>query len=186
LIGIILALLPRKGFLHIGNRKHFALGVFFGLIAALGQGAGGVLSRMAYQAQSNAVMPANTLDGILLGASAGYQRLLGGLLVIGLVYFVSKTCFTRKSQLFHGRGNDSTANKFSWLLLAALTGPVIGIIFFQWALFVTEAAIAQAIVALTPIVIIPFAYWIEGERPSPRSIFGGIIAVSGVILLMLA
>jgi drug/metabolite transporter (DMT)-like permease len=35
------------------------------------------------------------------------------------------------------------------------------------------------IVALTPLVIIPFSYHLEGERPSRRSLLGGALAVCG-------
>jgi drug/metabolite transporter (DMT)-like permease len=39
------------------------------------------------------------------------------------------------------------------------------------------------IVATTPVVTIPFTYWIDGDRPSVRSLIGGIIAVMGTVAL---
>jgi len=39
------------------------------------------------------------------------------------------------------------------------------------------------IVAVTPIVIIPFSYRIEGERPSIRSLLGGSMAVACAVAL---
>jgi drug/metabolite transporter (DMT)-like permease len=42
------------------------------------------------------------------------------------------------------------------------------------------------IVATTPLVIIPLAYKIEGDRPGARSIIGGAIAVAGAVALALA
>jgi drug/metabolite transporter (DMT)-like permease len=39
------------------------------------------------------------------------------------------------------------------------------------------------IVALTPLVIIPFSRYVEGERPRKRSLAGGAIAVAGVFIL---
>jgi drug/metabolite transporter (DMT)-like permease len=50
----------------------------------------------------------------------------------------------------------------------------------------TPAGIVFAILAITPIVIIPFARVLEGERPTMRSLVGGVIAVAGVIALALA
>jgi drug/metabolite transporter (DMT)-like permease len=41
-------------------------------------------------------------------------------------------------------------------------------------------------VACTPLVIIPLSYWLENERPTRRSLLGGIIAVAGCIALALA
>jgi len=54
---------------------------------------------------------------------------------------------------------------------------------YQWALATTASGIVLPIVACTPLVIIPFSYWLEGERPTPRSLLGALIAVGGVILL---
>jgi drug/metabolite transporter (DMT)-like permease len=39
------------------------------------------------------------------------------------------------------------------------------------------------IVATTPIVVIPFARLVEGERPRKRSLVGGAIAVAGAVVL---
>lgn len=185
LIGIVMALLPDKGALPQSSRKTFIWGIAFGLVAAVGQGGGAVLSRIAYQTQDTLSRPENNIEGILLGTAAGYQRLLGGLLVIGIAYLIGRCYQPLRSQAKGERKNDSLQSKCRWIIIAALTGPVIGITFFQWSLMLTEAAIAQAIVALTPVVIMPLAFFFEGERPKPRSILGGMIAVCGVILLAL-
>ena len=42
------------------------------------------------------------------------------------------------------------------------------------------------IVATAPLVIVPMSYWFENERPSRRSLVGGVIAVTGVVALTLA
>jgi len=39
------------------------------------------------------------------------------------------------------------------------------------------------IVAITPLVIIPFSTYLEGERPTVRSLVGGVIAVAGAVAL---
>ena len=49
-----------------------------------------------------------------------------------------------------------------------------------------HAGIVFAILAITPIVIIPFARVLEAERPSRRSLLGAALAVAGVIALALA
>ena len=38
-----------------------------------------------------------------------------------------------------------------------------------------------AILAITPIVLTPFAFVLEGERPTIRWLVGGAIAVGGII-----
>jgi drug/metabolite transporter (DMT)-like permease len=36
---------------------------------------------------------------------------------------------------------------------------------------------------MTPLVVMPMTYLLEGDRPTPRAISGTVIAVAGVILL---
>jgi drug/metabolite transporter (DMT)-like permease len=43
--------------------------------------------------------------------------------------------------------------------------------------------LSPAIIATTPIVVIPFSFLIEGEKPTIHSIVGGVIAVAGVVAL---
>ena len=51
--------------------------------------------------------------------------------------------------------------------------------------FLEVTGIVLAITALTPLVVIPLALWFDGERPTLRSIGGGLIAVAGVVALAL-
>ena len=72
-----------------------------------------------------------------------------------------------------------------WLFVIgnAFCGPALGVSCYQWALATTPSGIVLPIVATTPLVIIPVSYWLEGDRPSMRSVFGGMIAVIGVVAL---
>jgi drug/metabolite transporter (DMT)-like permease len=78
--------------------------------------------------------------------------------------------------------------KRGWLFVIAnaLCGPALGVSCYQWALATTPSGIVLPIVATTPLVIIPLSYWLEGDRPSRRSMLGGVIAVAGVVALTLA
>ena len=55
----------------------------------------------------------------------------------------------------------------------------------QVALETTPAGLVMAIVALTPIAVIPLACIFEKEQPSTRSVLGGLIAVLGAVGLAL-
>ena len=68
-------------------------------------------------------------------------------------------------------------------MLNGLVGPALGVSCFQWALMSTSTGIVLPIVAITPLVIIPFAHRMEGERPSARSVLGGVVAVVGAVIL---
>ncbi|MBI5772707.1 MAG: DMT family transporter [Verrucomicrobia bacterium] len=178
--GVALALAPGEN-PHIEPRK-FSTGIFFGVLAAIGQGGGVVLSRKAYAVAAAA---GQDIDGI----SAAYQRILGGVAIAGLCLL-----FVKKDFLL-GNGSDggadiSTKNKWRdagpWLVINALAGPTLGVSCYQWALKVAPAGVVLPIVALAPLVVMPFARFMEREKPSARSLLGGAVAVLGAIALALA
>ncbi len=55
---------------------------------------------------------------------------------------------------------------------------------YQWALKTTSSGLVLAIVATTPLVVIPFASLVEHEEIETRSVVGGLIAVAGAVLLV--
>lgn len=173
LAGVAIALAP-KDHLHI-ERKRLVAGVAFGLVAALGQASGAVLSRKAYQV---AALAGQSIDG----GTAAYQRILGGLGVAAL-FFVVIQAQTRDSR---ARPAGTWSAAWPWIICNVLAGPTVGVACYQWALGTTPSGIVLAIVATTPLVIIPFSYSFEGDRPGARSLIGGAIAVAGAIALALA
>jgi len=104
--------------------------------------------------------------------------------VITLAFFVVRAWLAKR---------DSTENLpakrswrgYLWIPANALCGAVIGVSCYQWSLATTPSGIVLPIVATTPLVVIPLSYWLEGERPTLRSLGGGLIAVTGVIALTL-
>lgn len=181
LSGVALALAPGEN-AHIEPRK-FSAGIFFGALAAIGQGGGVVLSRKAYAVAAAA---GQNMDGV----SAAYQRIIGGVAIAGLCLLFVKKSFLLGSEPERSDTAFSTKNKWRdagpWLLLNALAGPTIGVSCYQWALKVAPAGVVLPIVALSPLVVIPFARFLEREKPSPRSLLGGAVAVLGAIALALA
>ena len=171
LAGIVVALAPGNH-THL-DRKHLFSGTIFGILAAIGQGGGAVLSRKAFQLVDQA---GQHIDG----GTAAYQRILGGI-GVAAVYFV----------WLRGHGNQATfisrsdwRKAWPWAVVNTLGGPVLGVGCYQWALSTTPSGIVLPIVATLPLAVIPFAWRFEGDRPGTRSVIGGIIAVAGVIALM--
>lgn len=179
LLGVAVALSPsRRDPPKVPLR---AAGFVFGFFAAAGQGLGAVVSRRAYEVTAAA---GETIDGI----SAAYQRIAGGLLI--------SATFLLVLHLLHRRGASSVPpakppragsrwRGFAWVGGNALAGPVLGVSCYQWALATTPSGIVLPIVATTPLVIVPLSAWIEGDRPSLRSLIGGVVAVAGVVALAL-
>jgi drug/metabolite transporter (DMT)-like permease len=60
----------------------------------------------------------------------------------------------------------------------------LGVGCYQWALATTPAGIVLPIVATTPLAVIPLAMLLDGEKPSLRSLLGGLLAVIGATALM--
>jgi drug/metabolite transporter (DMT)-like permease len=185
LTGIILAL----------HRPHeplrFNRGLFFAVVAGWGQGFGAVISRIAQDAAAAEGFSVN-------GISQAAQRAVGGLLIGGLVYAAVRTA-KHQRQVDPAVIDAGSAilpiatpprrkkHLTFWLVTAALFGPVIGVSCMQWALDVLKSsALVVAITATSPLVIVPLARWIEGDKPSPRALIGTILGVAGVVLAGLA
>jgi drug/metabolite transporter (DMT)-like permease len=64
-----------------------------------------------------------------------------------------------------------------------LLGPVIGVACYQFALSTAPSGVVLPIVALSPVVIIPFSARFEGDRPKARSLAGAALAVASAIAL---
>lgn len=171
--GVSVALIPKDN-PHLARATLWS-GVGFGVLAALGQALGAVVSRKAFEL--------SLASGVRIdGGTAAFQRILGGF-VCGLVAWwllrhrtdehlwptLTAALRTRRFQLT--------------LLAAALCGPVLGVGCYQWALATAPSGLVLPIVALCPVAIIPFSWWLEGDRPKARSLLGGAAAVACAIAL---
>ncbi len=184
LAGMVTALAPRE---HLHRpRGELVAGVAFGVAAAICQAVGAVLSRKGFDA---ARLAGEDLDGI----TAAYQRILGGMIATAVVLLIVKR--RTLARVWSDGSDDPPANlaarKVNWLrawplvLLNGLAGPALGVSCFLWALKTTPTGVVLPIVAITPLVIIPFARHFEGERPTARSLWGGLLAVLGAVALAL-
>ena len=181
LAGVAIALSPGDH-LKIAPRRLWP-GVLGCTVAALGGALGAVLSRKAYVVAHNAGEHPDP-------GTTGYQRVIGGAVALGLVFLVVKWRHSRK------RGDDvQMKDSFSareklqlwpWVLANSLAGQTVGVSCMQWALENKPTGIVTAIVAMTPIVMLPLARIFEGERISTREMAGGCVAVSGAVGLTLA
>lgn len=181
LVGVAVALAPTHETHE--ERRQFGIGIFFAVLGAIGQGGGVVLSRKAYELCRLAEQP---MDGI----TAAYQRILGGVIISGIALLVVKRQFLlARAEANASPGEMSTAEKWrksgKWIVFNALAGPTLGVSCYQWALKTTPSAVVLPIVALSPLVVMPFARWLEQERPTKRSTVGAVIAVAGAVALAL-
>jgi drug/metabolite transporter (DMT)-like permease len=67
----------------------------------------------------------------------------------------------------------------------AFIGPFVGMTLSMVAVAYTQAGIAQTLMSLMPVMIIPLVWVVYKEKTNWRGILGAVIAVIGVALLFL-
>jgi drug/metabolite transporter (DMT)-like permease len=143
-------------------QKHLLAGVTYGLVAAICQAVGGIMSKGAFRLYD--------IDPVW----SSLVRLLGGLLLVAvLIPLLRQNYFP-----------VSARSKRVWrfVLLATLIGTFGGIIFQQTAYKFTYTGLAQTMIATSSIFVMLIAL-VKGERISPRAWLGAMVAVAGVVLL---
>ena len=149
----------------INNRKPERLGIIYGLLAAIAQASGAVISRWAL-VQSNISPLASTLI-----------RLVGGtIIVIGLLWFLPQKTQSNsvKWQL--------TGQSIAIIVLAATMSTYLGIWLQQISLKFAPTGIAQTLLATSPLFILPLVA-LQGEKISYRAILGVCISLIGIALM---
>ncbi len=147
------------------RREPLKAGILYGLLAALCQSLGAVISR-----------------GVLVETEIGFRwsaliRIAGGLVV--LVFWLPL-----RGQSLVPRAMCSL-RIWPMILLAAFFGTFLGIGLQQFALERAPAGIAQTLLATSSLFVLPLVA-LRGEKVSPRAVFGALLAVAGVSLLFLA
>ncbi|HUE36687.1 MAG TPA: DMT family transporter [Candidatus Acidoferrum sp.] len=177
LIGVAVAMAPGEH-REIPSRQLLG-GVAFAIVAALGGALGAVLSRKAYAVAFAAGEHPDP-------GTTGYQRVLGGALVPAIILLVAKW----RSAHVHGGIFESKTLHVSrekwgriwpWVLGNGLAGQTLGVTAMQWALEKTPTGIVTAIIAMTPVVLLPMTRVVDGEKIGARALAGALIGVGGVI-----
>ena len=172
LAGVVVVVLEREersGELPIPKRLK-GYGVAFGLIAAAGQGIGLVLAKKGID-----LYPELTLDPL----SATLMRMILGALALWVVLVAAG----KWPELRMAAGNRQGIRETT---AAAILGPFIGVTLSMVAVTYTETGVAQTLLSLMPVMIIPVVWGLYGQRTSWRGILGAITAVIGVATLFLS
>jgi drug/metabolite transporter (DMT)-like permease len=185
--GVAVALAPKEN--PKLKKQDLIKGIGWGLIAALGQGFGaGVLSRYIYKfAETTEMLP---LDGFHAGIIVAVQRMIGGMIFSGIFLLLLRSLLktypeSPLARLTRAEGTNNWRKGAPWLLATGLAGPALGVTCYQWALLSNSTGVVLPIVAITPLVVIPMSIALKEEKPTLRSLIGGVIAVGGVIGMIL-
>lgn len=164
--GIAFVVLERR---RLATDKHHVStrGVVYALIGALGQAAGLIFAKLAFNEAPIHGMVATTVR-----------------LASAVVLFVPFAMLFRwYSNPFKVYRNNRAALGFT--MTGAVLGPYLGITFSLVAIAHTQVAVATTIMALPPIIMLPMVYFYYKETLSLRAVVGAVIAVLGVAVLFL-
>jgi len=143
------------------------IGLLYGFLGALGQGAGLVFARLAF------------VEGNINGFVATFVRIAASLVVL-----LPLTLLT--GRIKNPIGVFWKEKRALMLTIGgAIFGPYLGITFSLIAIMYTKVGIAATLIATVPILMLPLVRIIYKERLSWHAIVGACVAVGGVAILFL-
>jgi len=151
------------------SRELETWGVFLALVGAVGQGTGLVLAKKGIY---------HEIGTILNPLSTTLMRMLFGALFV----WISALIAQRMGELRRALGNREGIR---YTAAGAFLGPFMGVTFSMIAVAYTPAGIAQTLMSLMPVFIIPVVWLLYKQRTSLRGMLGAAIAVIGVAILFL-
>ena len=174
LIGIIIVILDKKegenDFKIEKGKKTY--GFILGVIAAIGQGVGLVISKYGMVTVANDPnVPLDSLSATLI------RMIIGAIFIWICIMVVGRLPKTITSL------RDKKALKLT--SVGAFVGPFLGVWLSMVAITFTQAGIAMTLMSLMPVVVIPTVFLLYREKTSLRGIAGALIAVLGVAIIFL-
>ena len=151
------------------SKKLKTWGVFLAFIGAIGQGIGLVFAKKGMWLDPSIMM--NPL-------SVSFVRMIMGALFIWMCVVVMRRLPEVRKALKSKKGMGHTA-------AGAFIGPFVGVTLSMIAVAYTQAGIAQTLMSLMPVFIIPAIWVLYKQKTSWRGVLGAIVAVIGVAILLL-
>ncbi len=145
-------------------------GVVFGIIGALCQGVGLVLSKVGMEYYAESHLP--TLHAVWI-------RLLFAFTAAFVLAWLSGNLRKNSKPIFKNQQNG-----LPFMLMGTLFGPVAGVSLSLLAIQHLEVAAAQTIFALLPIVVLPINYFYYQEKITSHAIAACLLAILGVVILI--
>ena len=144
-------------------------GIILGIIGALCQGTGLVLSKLGMDWYADRLP---TMHAVWI-------RLMFAFVAAFLVSLFMKRLIANSKPIFANKNNG-----LPLLVLGTLLGPVCGVTCSLLAIQKLEVAVAQTIFALLPIVVLPVNLLVYKEKITSQSVLACLIAILGVFILI--
>ncbi|SCZ77889.1 DMT family transporter [Acidaminobacter hydrogenoformans] len=139
-------------------------GLLYAFIGAFGQATGLILSKLGMGPDFSPL-------------AATQIRLIAGLAGFLVLYAIGNRWSEAKVAL-------KNPGAMGFITMGAFFGPFMGVSFSLIAVQATKAAIASTIMALLPVMIIPFSVWLYKERVTFREVIGAVMTVAGVAVMV--
>jgi drug/metabolite transporter (DMT)-like permease len=163
--GIFLVLVEQERREHAHPEGSILVGVVAGVLGALGQAGGYVVSKQA-------------LDTGIDPLSATLVRVAAAAIGIWILAAARRDVARSLEAL-----RDRRASAF--MVAGAFSGPFLGVLLSLTALQYIDAGIAASITAFYPVLTILLSARCHGERLTVRTLGGALVAVTGVVVLFL-
>jgi drug/metabolite transporter (DMT)-like permease len=145
---------------------HTRRGVFFGVLAGLGQAIGLVLSKQG-----------------MFGEFSPFQA--------NAIRMSAAVVFTWTWTFMEGKAGATLAalrenpRVTGLLALGALVGPLLGVSSSLLAVQHAEIGVASTLMALPPVIVLPISYFVFKEQVGWQAVAGTMLAIAGVAILFL-
>lgn len=171
--GIALAL-AGIGWVVVSHREppdtphgHTQRGVFFGVLAGLGQAIGLVLSKQG-----------------MFGEFSPFQANAIRMLAATVFIWIWAAIQGEAGVTFKSMREKPQALRL--IALGALVGPLLGVSSSLFAVQHTEVGVASTLMALPPVIVLPISYFVYKEKFGWQAVAGTVLAIAGVAVLFLA
>lgn len=144
-------------------------GIIYGIIGALCQGVGLVLSKYGMDYYS---VKLPTMHAVWIRLLFAFSAAFIISLIAGKLKSNSKPIFTNEK------------NNLPYLFLGTLLGPVMGVSLSLLAIQKLEVAVAQTIFSLLPLFVLPISFIVYKEKITIQSFLACMIALGGVLILI--
>lgn len=171
IFGVIIVIIEKEenSYEEILSKKQKIWGVFLALIGAIGQGTGAVFAKKGIYIDPNLIL--NPLSATLI-------RMIIAAIFIWCCVLLAGRLPELKKGVKDKKGMRST-------IAGAFLGPFIGVTFSMVAVTYAEVGVAQTLMSLMPVMIIPIVFILYKQKTSIRAIIGAFIAILGVSILFL-
>lgn len=166
IIGIGLVVLERSE-LPDAKYKISKIGIVYGLLGALGQAAGLIFAKFAFEESEVNKMVAT------------FIRIISSVLIMLFAALLTQR-YKNPVKLYK---EDQKA--FGATIIGTILGPYLGITFSLVAIANTKVGIAATLMSTMPIIMLPLVKFVYKERLSWRAVAGAFIAVAGVTILFI-